>query len=884
MADLGSWEHDCLTGEEFWSANLCRILGQTPSDTKVQSEVFWDLVHPADREMVRNTIEWGMRDRQPYEYQARFLLPDGHERSFLVRGTVVVDSLNRVLKRCGVAQDITARVEIERDLLRSEERYRDLVENCGNLMCTHDLDGTLLSMNERPAQLLGFRPSELIGRRIPDLLLPEHRNEFDDYIALIQKEGQAEGLMAVRTRTGERRIWEYQNTLRTDGVAVPIIRGVARDVTEKVKAQRALRESEARLRALVTSIDELVIELDGEGKILDVWSQNDDLLAQPKEQLIGRTIFEFVGEEILQPFKEAFRRVLESGRPESFEYSLPIREGIKSFLGRLTPIPNPKGSPISLCFLARDITKRKRTEDSLRLFRALVDQSNDTIEVVDPETLRFLDVNERACMDHGFTREELLSMSVHDIDPNVRLNEARDRLELEKSGFLMVESVHKRKDGSTFPVEVAIRSIQLDRRYDVAVVRNITQRKEVQEALSRQEATVRSLFQLAKTLTSTLELPVILDLLNFQSMQLVGAESGCAGLRTDCGFSCESFFQGPLPRQFHFGWEPGVGIPGRVFETKKTYVTNDALHDPFLSDETRTTFGLRSVLCVPVLDCQQDVIAFFALHNKEGGDFLAADVEIAEGIAQVASIAIQNAQAYGKIQQAERELRRLSNRLINIQDDERRRIARELHETTAQDLAALRMSLGSIENKSANFPASTREAIEDSLQLSDKLIKEVRTISYLLHPPMLEETGLGLAVQWYANGFTRRSGIRLKVDLPENLGRLPRRYETTLFRIMQECLTNIHNHSGCQNAYIRLERDDGQVSMLVQDDGKGIADWSDQVPISATQIGVGIPGMRERVKQLQGRFEVRSSPRQGTTVRAILPIPKGSLRQSHTKD
>jgi PAS domain S-box-containing protein len=871
-ANLGSWEHDCLTGEEVWSANLCRMFGREPTIARIPGEVFWESLHPQDRAMVSCLIEWGMKDRRPYEYQARFILPDGKEHVLFTRGKVAVDSSNHVIKRYGVTQDITARVEIERELLKSEERYRDLVENSRDLICTHALDGTLLSMNERPAQLLGFRPEDLLGKRIPDLLPPKHRAKFTDYLARIQKYGHADGLMVVATRTGEERIWEYQNTLRTEGVPSPIIRGAARDVTDRVKAERAVRESESKLRALVNSIDELVFEFDAEGRHLDLWSKNDELLIWPRDQILGRTISELMGEQFARPFLEVFRRVLNTGKGENLEFSVLIRGEKKWFLGRATPIFNPSASPQTLCFLARDITERKRAEDSLRLFRGLIDQTNDAIEVLDPASLRFLDVNDRACRIFGYSREELLSMSAYDVDVNARVLQERINQGLGESGELLVESVKKRKDGRLFPVEVGLRSIELDRKYYVAVVRDITQRKLAENALRRQEATVRNLFQLTKTLTGTLHLQTILDFLNFQSMRIVGATSGCAGLRTDRGFSCDSFFLGPASQKMGLQWPPGGGILARVLEGRKTYVTNDAVNDPLVSSEMLLALGLRNILCVPVLDVHSEVIAFFALHNKETGDFLPADIEIAEGIAQVASIAIQNALAYRRIQQAEEALRRLSTRLINTQDEERRRIARELHEATAQDLAALRMSLGRLERSAPRLSNPAREALGESLHLSDQAISEIRTLSYLLHPPILEEAGLRSAVKWYALGFSKRSGIGVNVEIPENLGRLPRDHETTLFRILQECLTNIHSHSGGHQVQIRMIRESGHVSMEVQDDGKGMASLQNRDPSPDVEWGVGIPGMRERVRQFHGTFELISAPGRGTTVRVLLPL------------
>lgn len=280
---------------------------------------------------------------------------------------------------------------IRRALKENEDWYQDLVEHSQDLLCIHDLEGRLLSVNPVPARLLGYGVEEILKIPMRDLIAPEFRAEFDDYLSQIERFGESHGLMAVMTRSGERRIWEYHNTLRTDGLASPIVRGIARDVTEQKRTEKLLREA-------------------SEGLLL---------------------------------------KVLEG------EHT--IRE--------------------------------------LKLFRALVDQSNDAVEVIDPETLRFLDVNQQACSELGYSREELLSLSVPDIDPTVTESSApKIGEELQKSGSLVMESLHRRKNGSTFPVEVSMRWVRQERDYVVIICRNLSERKQAEEALRQsvirlQEAT-----------------------------------------------------------------------------------------------------------------------------------------------------------------------------------------------------------------------------------------------------------------------------------------------------------------------------------------------------------------------------------------------------------
>jgi len=272
----------------------------------------------------------------------------------------------------------------------NEDWYQDLVEHSQDLLCLHDLEGRLLSVNPAPARLLGYSVEEILQIPMRELIAPEFRLQFDAYMRQIERSGESHGHLAVMTKTGERRIWEYHNTLRTEGVATPIVRGIAHDVTEQRETERQLRE------------------------------MSDRLLTE-------------------------------------------VREG-------------------------------ERTIGELKLFRAQVDQSNDSILVMDPETLRFLDANEKACARLGYSREELQSLGVFDIDPAVtKASTARVTEELKKTGFVTMESVHRRKDGSTFPVELSMTRVRLNRDYVVTIARDITESQQAQERLREYERLVEGL-------------------------------------------------------------------------------------------------------------------------------------------------------------------------------------------------------------------------------------------------------------------------------------------------------------------------------------------------------------------------------------------------------
>jgi PAS domain S-box-containing protein len=571
-------------------------------------------------------------------------------------------------------------------LRRSEAKYRALV---------HSIDGIVW---EADAQSLEFTFVSQSAERILGYPLTEWREDAafwwhhlvnedrDRVLHLCGAAGQVLGDFEFQCRmiaADARVVWMHVKVqVVADPGCAPKLRGIMVDISrhaqaevERKRAEEALRQSEKELLE-AQRVAQVGSWLWDPQTDTVVWSLElyhiagrDPTLPPPSynEQAQLYTA------ESWERMQRSVAETLRSGTPYKLDLEMIRPDGTTRWIvDRGEALRDDTGRIVRLHGTAQDITERKQAEDALRLFRALIDQSNDAIEVVDPGTLRFLDVNERACADLGYGRNELLSMSVFDIDPNAEGTKLARGGELKTTGFILTESIHRRKDGSTFPVEVGVRSIYLDRMYYVAVVRDITQRKQAEmalrssesrfrslfefspdaiiltdaagritemnsqvekffgyaraelagqpvetliperfrqahpghrgdynaaphirtmgigldltgrrkdgsefpvdimlspieaaegrvalsvirdvtarkraeEALRRQEATVRSLFQLTKTLTSTLDISAILDSLNLQSMLLVNAEGACAGLRREDSLSCESFFSG----------------------------------------------------------------------------------------------------------------------------------------------------------------------------------------------------------------------------------------------------------------------------------------------------------------------------------------------------
>lgn len=210
----------------------------------------------------------------------------------------------------------------------------------------------------------------------------------------------------------------------------------------------------------------------------------------------------------------------------------------------------------------------------------------------------------------------------------------------------------------------------------------------------------------------------------------------------------------------------------------------------------------------------------------------------------------------------------LAARLLRAQDEERRRISRDLHDSVGQSLAVLKMELSRVV-RSGNQVDATK--LHEWMHLVDEAVREVRAVSFLLHPPLLDLSGLCSAIREYATGFDKRSDMTIHVEIPERPPRLSSEQETALFRVIQECLTNAHRHSQASNVWIRVKPQPRDFRLEVEDDGRGIAHFDlAHLRETTTSIGVGIPGMRERLRELGGRLDIRSG-RQGTQIIATLP-------------
>ena len=482
--------------------------------------------------------------------------------------------------------------------------------------------------------------------------------------------------------------------------------------------------------------------------------------------------------------------------------------------------------------LLSEVESHKK-EEQFRLFIEAV--PDYAIFMLDPEG-RVSAWNAGACRITGYTTPEILGKDFSCFYPVEERKSGRPQKLLDtaiKTGHAEDEGWRARKDGSTFWANVALASVQDETGKLVGfgvVTRDLSERKRAEIALRQSEDRFRLMAE------------AVQDYAIFMLDPEGNVSTWNKGAERIKGYKASEI----IGRHFSCFY-PEVDVraekPRRELETA---IENGRLEDEGWRCRKDGSMFWANVIITPVRDETNRLIGFTKV-TRDVTDRM----------------------------QKEKSLRDLTSRLLQMQDEERRRIGRDLHDTLGQCVTAMKISLDSLASGLEKSDKKTHEKVVQCVHLAEECVKEVRTISYLLYPPMLEEMGLKSAIPWYLEGFTRRCGIQVTFDACAEFGRLSRDTELALFRVLQESLTNVHRHSSSQTAHIELLIRDGMAVLEISDNGKGMpsAVLKESDESSYRVIGVGLRGMRERLGQLGGKLEI-SSTSSGATVTAAVPLTR----------
>ena len=684
----------------------------------------------------------------------------------------------------------------------------------------------------------------------------------------------------------------------------------------------------------------------------------------PSDSFVGRKedFYRYVYPEDRQLVAKAIDDARQNRKPFAAEFRVVRLDGTVRWVAATGQFYyGTKGDPQRMLGMTVDTTERRHAEESLRLFRKLIDESNDAIEVVDPKTLRFLDANDKSCRDLGYTRDELLSFNVPDIDPAVNgASLARIEKELEQSGFVTFESVHQRKDGSTFPVEINLKRVELDRAYYVTIVRDITERKRVEEALLRKSDELTEAQRLSglgswqwdvqtDTVTWSEELyrlhgldpnlpapsykehPNLFTTESWHRLQSAVLAALQAGSPYE--LDLEIIGSGPTTKWAIARGEPLrdadgqiIGLRGTVQDITARKQAEQAQRESedklrlILDSTAEAIYGIdlecRCTFCNPaclralgyehadellgknmhhlIQQTRGDGTPFPVeecriLRTTRTGEGVHVDDEVLwrangtsfpveywshpqwKGLQVVGAVV-----AFVDITQrklADAALASVSGKLIEAQEQERRRIARELHDDIGQRLALLAIELARFQQTSSN-PSELPGRIGKLQMLTSEIAGDIQFLSHELHSSRLQYLGLAAALRGFCLEFSEQQRVEIGFETRDLPTPLSPDISLCFFRVLQEALHNAATHSGVRHFEVRLWGIQDEIHLTISDSGVGF-----DIEGARANRGLGLISMQERLKLLNGTLSIESRPQYGTTIHASVPqraaaIPK----------
>jgi PAS domain S-box-containing protein len=762
------------------------------------------------------------------------LAPDlSHAVSISTFGTMAIAVVTLMVQALAVLTSFVDRRFAAQTYLRKssgqqEQQTRALIDAIPQQIWSGPADGSLDFCNERWRSYMGLELEELRGEGWQSMLHPDDRERvLEAWHKSVTMGTPYEQEERHRGVDGTYR-WFLARGLPMRDAEGRIVRwyGTNTDIEDLKRAEEAVKQAEDRIRLIIDTIPTMVWTLQPDGAV--------DFVNQRWMDYTGLSLEEELKEPTRPVHPEDLPGVVEKwlvdvAAGESSEDEMRLRRAdgeYRWFLVRTAPLRDKQGNLVKWFGLSIDIEDRKRAEEGLQQARVRIESVLDSVadtHILFDRNWHYLYVNEAAVRAIGHPREQILGRTLWELYPDIIATE--------------LDRQYRRAMGERVPVALDFfypaRGTWWENRFHPApeglavFATDITERKRAEEARRQIEEQHRMVVETAIDAVVTID------------------------------ESSKILFVNPATTRI-FGYEPSelIGQPLTMLMPEFMRETHKA--------------GLQRYLATGQhhINWQGTELAGLRKYGEE----FPVEVSFGEVMKDGRHTFTGFIRDITERRRAEEELRRLSGQLLRLQDEERRRIARDLHDSTGQNLVALATSLAQLQASIPTRNRKSRRLLSDSQSLADQCIREVRTLSYLLHPPMLEEAGLEDAIRLYVEGFTKRSGIQVEVEVSPQFGRLDREAELTLFRVVQESLTNVRRHSGSLRAEIRMERGAKKVTLEVSDRGSGISG----IPPrrngdSSFRIGVGIASMQERVKLIGGRLDIESGD-SGTTVRVTISV------------
>jgi PAS domain S-box-containing protein len=743
-----------------------------------------------------------------------------------------------------------ARERAERELRESNELITNILESISDALIVLDKEWRFTYVNPQAEQIfapLNKTRENLIGKSlwlelpgsVGTLVETNYRRavaekvkvEFDNFYPPLNS------WFHVRAYPGR------------DGLSVYFV-----DITERKRAEGAT----ALLAAIVNSSDDAIVSKNLDG-VITSWNKGAErIFGYSAEEAVGRHITLLIPGDRRDEEADILARLKRGERVDHFQ-TVRVRKDGSSLDVSLTisPVRDSSGQIVGASKVARDVTAQRRAEAALRYseerFRAIVQATPECVKVVSPDGI-LLAMNSAGCrVVEADSEADVVGQSVYGlISPEFRqkfvdfngtvCNGKKGELEFEIIGLKGTKRWMRSH-------AVPMRDPATGQTVQLAVTIDVTARRSGEEKLRRSEEELRTLADSIPQLAWMAHPNGEIFWYNRGWYEYTG--------------TTPQQMQGEAWRELH---DPKV-LPFVLERWSESLRTGNPFEMEFPLRGADGVFRWFLTRINPFRDSEGNVTRWFGTNTNvdEQRQLLHSLSEARDHLEK----GVQ--ERTGELRAANENLRDLSARLLKVQDEERRRLARELHDSVGQILAALSMNISVVQEQSHKLDSLGARAVSENAQLVQQASSEIRTLSHLLHPPLLDIAGLASSLRWYVDGFSERSKINVDLDITSNFARLPDAVELAIFRIVQECLTNIHRHSGSTTAAIRIQQDNGRLRVEVQDNGSGIPEEKQRELVESSRGGVGFGGMRERVRQLGGTLEIQSNGN-GTVVSATLAV------------
>jgi PAS domain S-box-containing protein len=745
--------------------------------------------------------------------------------------------------------DVTERKQAE----RTTSLLAAIVDSSDDAILSKKLDGTITSWNQSAERLFGYKTEEAVGQHITLIVPWERRSEEEDILRRLAQGKRVDHFETVRKRKDGATV-DVSLTISPIRDASGMVVGasnVARDITERKQAERALSE---QARLLDLSNDAIFVRDSGDH--VTYWNKAaTELYGFTRSEALGRVTHEILQTQFPQHLEKINEQLHRDGRWNG-ELVHTRKDGTKVVvISRWVLDRETNGNAQCILETNNDITQPKRTEKALReseeRFRAIVETTPECVKLISADGT-LLHMNRPGLeMVGARSADEVVGRSVYDlIAPEDRerfkvFNESICRGEQGLLQFDIVGLEGKRRHMETHaaPLRNPDGSV-----VHLAVTADISERRQAEELLRRSEERFRALVNASSDVVYRMS-PDWSELGQLDGRGFV-ADTG--GPRNDW-----------LNEYIHPDDQPLV--LQAIREAVRTRNPFQLEHRVRRADGT---LGWTYSRAVPLLNGNGEILEWFGAASD-----VTARKEAEDNFRNLAQTLDAEVRARTReLEEQSNRVRQLSWRLLRSQDQERRHIAREMHDSVGQTLTVLDINLELFMQEAGCKSSEVASKIEGIQKTVQQLHREIRTTSYLLHPPLLDESGLYSAISLYLQGLGERSGLEVDFEISEQFGRLPSELELVIFRLLQESLTNIHRHSESKTASIRIDRESNQITLDIRDQGKGMSSER-MAEIQSGRSGVGIRGMRERLRQFEGTMNIESDS-SGTRIFATIPLPK----------